>query len=56
MQGTPEDPSKTVTEGSTDPSVNPDEEVCLRFQYFPFLFLEIVFMTCNLINDDLSSF
>ncbi|KAF3447265.1 hypothetical protein FNV43_RR12445 [Rhamnella rubrinervis] len=25
--GTPEDPSKTVTEGSTDPSVNPDEEV-----------------------------
>ncbi|KAH7524784.1 hypothetical protein FEM48_Zijuj06G0155900 [Ziziphus jujuba var. spinosa] len=24
--GTPEDPSKTVTEGSNDPSVNPDEE------------------------------
>ena len=31
MQGTSEDPSKTVTEGSNDPSVNPDEEVCLEF-------------------------
>lgn len=53
MQGTPEDPSKTVTEGSTDPSVNPDEEVCLQF---PWLFLEMFLVTCSSVNIELSSF
>lgn len=28
MQGTPEDPSKTMTEGSSNPSIDLDEEVC----------------------------
>lgn len=29
VQGTPEDASRAVNGGSNDPSVDPDEEVCL---------------------------
>lgn len=27
-QGTPEDPAKAVNQGSDNPSIDPDEEVC----------------------------
>ena len=46
MQGTPEDPGKTMTEGSSNPSLDPVEEVCsyLSGFYASYSYMTLIYL------------